>query len=129
MLPVYVCTHVSALSAFEQVDHVHEIWHERYAAGGDSNAMLSMTLQSFVGPWPPFSFLIPCIGGRTPWMGDQSVARPLHIHRTQTKNKRTHISMPRVGLETTTPVFEQAKTVHALDHTATVIGPTPYYLQ
>jgi hypothetical protein len=30
--------------------------------------------------------------------------------------------MPRVGLESTTPVFERAKTVHALDRTATVIG-------
>jgi hypothetical protein len=30
--------------------------------------------------------------------------------------------MPLVGLELTTPVFERAKTVHALDCTATVIG-------
>jgi hypothetical protein len=28
-----------------------------------------------------------------------------------------------VGLETTIPVFERAKTVHALDRAATVIGP------
>jgi hypothetical protein len=30
--------------------------------------------------------------------------------------------MPRVGLEVTTPVFERAKTVHALDRAATEIG-------
>jgi hypothetical protein len=30
--------------------------------------------------------------------------------------------MPRVGLETMTPTFEQAKTVHTLDSAATVIG-------
>jgi hypothetical protein len=30
--------------------------------------------------------------------------------------------MPRMGLEPTTPAFERAKTVHALDRTATVIG-------
>jgi hypothetical protein len=30
--------------------------------------------------------------------------------------------MPLVGLEPTIPVFERAKTVHALDRTATVIG-------
>jgi hypothetical protein len=30
--------------------------------------------------------------------------------------------MPRVGLEHSTPVFEGAKTVHALDRAATVIG-------
>jgi hypothetical protein len=32
--------------------------------------------------------------------------------------------MPRVGLEPTIPVFEPAKTVHALDRAATVIGPS-----
>jgi hypothetical protein len=30
--------------------------------------------------------------------------------------------MPEVGLEPTIPVFERAKTVHALDGAATVIG-------
>jgi hypothetical protein len=30
--------------------------------------------------------------------------------------------MPSVGFETTIPVFERAKTVHALDRAATVIG-------
>jgi hypothetical protein len=30
--------------------------------------------------------------------------------------------MPHVGFEPTIPVFEQAKTVHALDYAATVIG-------
>jgi hypothetical protein len=33
-------------------------------------------------------------------------------------------SMPRVGLEPTTPLFEQAKTVHALDRAVTVISPS-----
>jgi hypothetical protein len=30
--------------------------------------------------------------------------------------------MPRMGFEPTTPVFKRAKTVHALDGAATVIG-------
>jgi hypothetical protein len=30
--------------------------------------------------------------------------------------------MPQVGFERTIPVFERAKTVHALDRAATVIG-------
>jgi hypothetical protein len=30
--------------------------------------------------------------------------------------------MPQVGFEPTIPVFEQAKTFHALDHAATVIS-------
>jgi hypothetical protein len=42
MLSVYVCTHVSAVSAFEQIDHVHEIWNECYAVGGHSNGILSI---------------------------------------------------------------------------------------
>jgi hypothetical protein len=32
-------------------------------------------------------------------------------------------SVPRMGFEPTTPVFERAKTVHALDSVTTVIGP------
>jgi hypothetical protein len=59
----------------------------------------------------------------TPWMGDQPFARPLPTHKTtQTQNKRTQTSMPRVGFEPTIPVFERAKTVHDLDGATTVIG-------
>jgi hypothetical protein len=44
--------------------------------------------------------------GRTPWTGDQPVARPLPTHRTtQTQNKRTQTSMSRVGFEPTTLVW------------------------
>jgi hypothetical protein len=47
----------------------------------------------------------------------------LFTHRTtQTHNNRTQTSMPLVGFEHTIPVFERAKTVHALDRAATVIG-------
>jgi hypothetical protein len=38
------------------------------------------------------------------------------------QNKRTQTSMPLVGFEPTIPVFERAKTVHALDRATTVIG-------
>jgi hypothetical protein len=41
---------------------------------------------------------------------------------TYTQNKRTQTSMLRVGFEPTIPVFERAKTVHALDRAAAVIG-------
>jgi hypothetical protein len=44
-----------------------------------------------------------------------------HKAATYTQNKGTQ-PMPRVGFETTTPVFERVKTVYALDHAATVIG-------
>jgi hypothetical protein len=70
-----------------------------------------------------FSFLILNTVGRNPLTGDQPVARPLPTHRTaQTQNKRTQISMPRVGFESTTPAFERTKTVFALACAATVIG-------
>jgi hypothetical protein len=76
---------------------------------------------SFVGPWPLFRFLNLYIVGSTPWKGDQPVARPLPTHRTtQTQNKCKQTSMPWVGFEPTIPEFERAKTVHALDHAATV---------
>jgi hypothetical protein len=41
---------------------------------------------------------------------------------TQTYYKHTQTSMPRVRFEPTIPGFERAKTVHALDRAATVIG-------
>jgi hypothetical protein len=33
--------------------------------------------------------------------------------------------MPQVGFEPKIPVFERAKTIHALDHAATMIGFPP----
>jgi hypothetical protein len=50
-------------------------------------------------------------------MGNQLVTRPL-----PTQNKRTQTSMPRMEFKLTTPVFGQAKMVHALGCAATVIG-------
>jgi hypothetical protein len=59
--------------------------------------------------------------GRTPWTGDQFVARNLPPDRaTQTKSKRTQTFMPCVGFEPTIPVFERAKAVHALDRRSPV---------
>jgi hypothetical protein len=69
--------------------------------------------------------------GRTPWTSDLPVARPLPKHRTtQTqKNVYTHqISMPWVGFENTIPASERAKTVHALDRSATVTGKLFLYV-
>jgi hypothetical protein len=82
-----------------------------------------MTLQPYVGSWQLFSFLIFYTDGRTPWRGDQPVTRPLPASRTaQTQNRRIQTSMPQVGLEPTIPMFERAKTVHALDRAVTVIS-------
>jgi hypothetical protein len=61
--------------------------------------------------------------GRTPWTGDQPVARPLPTHRTtQTQNKRKQTSMPRMGFELTIPVIEWTKTLCVLHRAAAVMG-------
>jgi hypothetical protein len=76
-----------------------------------------LALQPQFGPWPTsmklsvsLQFTKSQTVGRTPWKGDQLVARPLpvHIQRDQT-------SMPWVGFETTIAASELAKTVHASD--------------
>jgi hypothetical protein len=84
-----------------------------------AKSMVDVSLYSPCGPWSLFQFLNLYTVGRTPWTGDQPVARPLP---TQIQNKGTQTSMPLVGFETTVLVFERAKMVHALDRAATVIG-------
>jgi hypothetical protein len=79
-----------------------------------------MCLLLFVGPWHLFQFLEP-VRGRTPWTGDQPVARSLPRHRT-TLGIKVQASMPQVGFETPISMFERAKTVKALERAATVIG-------
>jgi hypothetical protein len=82
-----------------------------------------MALQHFVEPWPIFQFPVLCVVGMTPWTSDQPVERPLPTHRTtQAQNESTQTSMPPMGFEPTISAFERAKTVHALDRAAAVIG-------
>jgi hypothetical protein len=64
-----------------------------------------------------FSFSILYTVDRSSWTG---ISR--RKAATYTQNKRTQIPMPRVGFEATIPVFERAKTFHALGRTATGIG-------
>jgi hypothetical protein len=52
--------------------------------------------------------------GRTPWMSDQVIARPLPKHRINTYTYQR--SMPCVGFEPMIPASDRAKTVRALDH-------------
>jgi hypothetical protein len=82
-----------------------------------------MAVQPFVRPWPLFQFLDLLRNQYDSLEGVQAVSRPIPAHRTaQTQNKDTQTSMPQVELEPAIPVFERAKTVHALDRTATAIG-------
>jgi hypothetical protein len=60
-------------------------------------------------------------------MGDQPVAMPLsRWDITNTDERQTTMyTMPEVGIEYTTSVFERTKTVYALQRAATVIGEAP----
>jgi hypothetical protein len=60
--------------------------------------------------------------GRTPWTGNQLVAKPLPT-QDNTNTEETYIDIYALN-----PVFERAKTVHALDRAATVIGNQHIYL-
>jgi hypothetical protein len=76
------------------------------------------------------SFLILYAVYRTSWTGDQPVAIPLPIlRRTRALNKRLQTSMPWVGFELTIPVFERAKTIHALDRAAHITLRKQFYFQ
>jgi hypothetical protein len=68
-----------------------------------------------VGPSPLHQFRnLFNTDSKTPWRGDQPIARPLLTHRTtQTQNKRIHRHTSS-GFERTIPAFEWTKTVHAL---------------
>jgi hypothetical protein len=63
-----------------------------------------------------FSFLY--TAGRAPWTGDQPTARHIYTENNTKQKKHTKAATPLVGFEPTTPVFEWAKTVHALDRTS-----------
>jgi hypothetical protein len=55
--------------------------------------------------------------------GGSALSRDRYLHTKQHKHKEMRVDfIPRVGLEPTIPVLEQAKTVHALGREATVIG-------
>jgi hypothetical protein len=70
----------------------------------------------------PSNSLIFYTDGRTPWTGDQPVARPKPTHTGQHKHRiNAHTSMPQMGFEPTIPAFERPKTVHALDRAVTMI--------
>jgi hypothetical protein len=80
-----------------------------------------MALQRFVRPLPPFQFL-DLLGSRYDPLDGGSTCRKAATCTQNFTNKRTQTPKTQVGFEFTISVFERAKTVHALDHAATVIG-------
>jgi hypothetical protein len=91
--------------------------------------IIIMALQPFVGPWSLYQFL-DRIHSRYDSLDGRSARRKASTYiQNNTNTEETHtiqISMPWVGFEPTIPTFELAKTVHALDRAATVIGIFPY---
>jgi hypothetical protein len=91
--------------------------------------LFHLWLYSPWGPWPLFSFLIytQSVGllgrGMRPSQG-RYLYTEQHKHRI---NAHRHPYL-KVGFEPTIPVFERARTVHALDCAATVIGVQTGYL-
>jgi hypothetical protein len=82
-----------------------------------------VALQPFVRPWPFFSSVILYTESVGLLGRGISPSQGLCLHTGQHKhNKRTYTSVCGVGFKPTTPVFERAKTVHALDRAATVMG-------
>jgi hypothetical protein len=67
--------------------------------------------------------------GSTTWTSAQLVVRPLPKHRKHKYRINTYQThMPCLEFEPTIPAFEPAKTVHALDRSATVTGSDDVYL-
>jgi hypothetical protein len=61
----------------------------------ETSVDIQRTLGASAKGFVSFQFLNLKKVGRTPWTGDQPVARPLPTHRTtQTQNKRRQTSMP-----------------------------------
>jgi hypothetical protein len=87
----------------------------------------SVALQPFVGPWPLLQFRNLFLHRRYDSLDEWSARRKATTctqDNTNTNQTNTQKSIPWVGFEPTIQAFERAKTVHALDHAATVIGDT-----
>jgi hypothetical protein len=129
---------------FLSTDHVyfklHQLVYRHPITGGNRSIKLkwnffSLALQPQFGPWPismKLQFSRSWTVDRTPWAGDQLVARPLPVYNHRKTHTRTlKHPCPGWGLEPTIPASEREKTVHALDRPATVTGkeellPTKY---
>jgi hypothetical protein len=71
-----------------------------------------IALQLFTGPCRFLGFLILYIFGKAPWPWTS----PLQASVCIQDNINKQIFVPPVRFELTTPLFEQAKTVHVLDY-------------
>jgi hypothetical protein len=87
-----------------------------------TTSSFSLFLMPFLGVGISFYLWILQTFGRTPWAGDQSSAKASTYIGQHNTEKRRHTSMPRAGFEPAIPMFEQPKTVLALDGAAIETG-------
>jgi hypothetical protein len=83
---------------------------------------LSMALQPYLGPWPPFYFLNLYTVGLLGRGISPSQGRYLHTEQHKHRSKADMHPCLELGFEPMIPVFERANTVHASDSAATLIG-------
>jgi hypothetical protein len=111
----YFITFMSKYSSLHPVLNIFNQYSSLNARGQVCHPNITETLLWLYSPLDLsqfFTSLILFTVCRTPWTGDQPVARPIPTHRTtNTQNKRTQTSMSRVEFEPTFPVFQWAKAV------------------
>jgi hypothetical protein len=94
------------------MDNIHKKFHSTLFYSVPIYSIL--VLQPSVWPWALFQFLNLNTDGRTPWTGDQHVARPLPTHRTtQTQNTHTDIHVSS-GIQTHDPSVRARKDISYL---------------
>jgi hypothetical protein len=72
------------------LDQVTQSQHHHSSKQPTISCNIYLSLNSPCGPWLLFQFLNPYTVGRTPWMVDQPIIRPLSTQTaTQTQNKST----------------------------------------
>jgi hypothetical protein len=105
------------IKAFQRTPYIYLTTHPPIHPSIHPPTYLPMTLQPFVGPCALFQFpdLFTQSVGLLGREISPSQGRYLHAGHQKTQNRRTYTSMPQVGFEPSIPVFEQVKTVHAID--------------
>jgi hypothetical protein len=120
-----------SLSSSCSVLILHPLKHEVHLNSSDKVIYyLSVAIQSFVGSWPIFQFPNHIHSRYDSLDGGWGRRKAVTYTRKNTNTEKlTQTSMAWMGFEPTIPAFERAKTVHALDCPATVIGhKVIYYL-
>jgi hypothetical protein len=103
----------AALTPSERAPGTHWLHNEERH---NLNALQNIFLTGFYSPLRTLAFLNgfldPQTFGRTPWLGDQSNARPLPTQDNTTQHNTTQkdadTSMPRAGFEPAIPMFKRS---------------------